>query len=146
MEKRGYGIDVRKPIEFLTAMIEIFCGGSYISFEGDLSQANFWTIERASTEPRGMMQRNTTSPIYGFVILPLEQDTKKIIIRTLPRIGLRSRVAHVLIERDGELKLAAYDWFYPYLVGVSSDIEIALLDTLVEARIIRAYKTYITED
>lgn len=140
MEKRGYGIDVRKPIEFLTAMIEIFCGGSHISFEGDLSQSKFWTIEGVSTEPRGMMQRNTISSIYDFVILPLEQDTKKVIIRTLPRIGLRSRVAHVLIERDSELKMAAYDWFYPYLVGVSGDIDANLLDRMVETRIIRAYK------
>ncbi|MBI5927696.1 MAG: hypothetical protein HY862_00190 [Chloroflexi bacterium] len=140
MEKHGYGIDVRKPIEFLTAMTEIFCGGSYISFEGDLSQSSFRSVEGSSTEPRGMMQRNTISPIYDFVVLPLEQDTQKVIIQTLPRIGLRSRVAHVLIERDNELKMAAYDWFYPYLVAVSGDIDANLLDRMLEAKIIRAYK------
>jgi hypothetical protein len=135
-----YSLVVKKTIELLNVLIEEFCGDAHISFEGDLSTCDLGEIRDVSFEPTAILPRNTIWPQQDYVIVSLEVNTKDILAkRTFPKIGLRKKVLHVMIEKEGKLVFGAYDNFHLDCVGIS-DVDEVLLESLIEKKIIRQYE------
>jgi hypothetical protein len=121
-------------------MLDCFCGDAFISFEGDLSKFDFGQIRDVMSPPTEVLRCQTIWPKQEFVILPVEDDTKTIIQRTiLPRIGLRRRVLHVQIAKTGQLEFAAYDCFHPDTVWVSQNVSEVLLQSLISDKAIWSF-------
>jgi hypothetical protein len=107
-------IVVRNPIAFLSTIVETVYGDAQVSFEGNLSQLDLRNIAPLATKPTDLLPRNTLQPELDFVILPVEADTKDVLVQhILPRIGLRTRVVHVEFAKAGKIVMAAYDNFDP---------------------------------
>jgi hypothetical protein len=124
----------------MEALLDAFGADAHLSLEGDLSKCNLDGIPVLSTEPRGVLVRNTLSPQQDFVIIPLNEATKdQIKQQVLPTVGIRNRVHHVMIESGGQLVFASYDWFEQDSVWVSNHATEALLDALVESGALRHY-------
>jgi hypothetical protein len=106
----GYEVDVAKGQDFIAWAVGTFVGNAHISFEGMFSPEAFDSIPASSIEPNGILKRNTLQPKANFLVLPLEEETKEVIAKSvLPRIGLRRNVYHIQIEKEGQLVLGAYD-------------------------------------
>ena len=135
----SYRLVVKKPLELLSAILDCFSGAD-LSFEGDLSACSFERIEGKRTEPLEPFVRNTIFPKQDFVILPITPESTAV-LRTeiLPRVGLRQRVAHVLIGQDNELLFWAYDWFDKDCVGMVDSVPTELLQKLKEASALADY-------
>ncbi len=131
---------VKRPIELLALLLERLCGNAQISLEGDLSYVNTRQIQPISLEPTNLLPRSSNQPIQDFIILPIEPDTKDILISSiLPQAGLRTRIYHVQIQKDGERMFAAYDRFHEDCVWLGAWADEAWLTTLVNAGILRSY-------
>ncbi len=135
-----FAVHVTKPIPFVSAVLPAFAGTALLSLEGDLSQVDFRGIAYASHHPPSVLQRNTIWPVQDFVIVPLTNAATQLLVQhVLPHIGLKTRVLHLLIERDEQLVFAAYDQFAPKCVWIAASIgEQFLKERLVE-RSIKAY-------
>src|SRR5512140_1787732 len=104
MTEMRYRLTVRQPIKVMEALLDVFGTDAHLSLEGDLSKCNLDGIPVLSTEPRGVLVRNTLSPQQDFIIIPLNEATKDQIKRQiLPTVGIRNRVHHVMIESGGQL-------------------------------------------
>lgn len=140
-------LDVKKKIDLLGILLDEFCGDAFISFEGDLSQADLRDISVVSQEPTSTLKRNTRSPQQDFLIIPITEHTKAIIKRhILPRIGLRYRVEHIQIEKNGVLVFGSYDNFFEGLVWVELGADEAFFDSLVEKGILHRYEVVTKEE
>jgi hypothetical protein len=136
----GYSAVTGKASLLLKMVLEKFCGGAYVSFEGDLSQLNMRDLRDHSFTPTEVLKRNTLQPLLDFVIIPLDADTTEILLkRVLPRVGLRARVTHIQIEKEGKLLFGAYDNFDADCVWFHSSVGTEFLDSLVACAAIRKY-------
>ncbi|MHC9541031.1 MAG: hypothetical protein AB9903_16140 [Vulcanimicrobiota bacterium] len=133
-----YDVAVKHKIPFMELVIRKFCGNAHISFEGDLSRVDLRIIRGSSISETPALKRNTIYPIQDFIIVPLEEDTRDIIISMLHRIGIRNRVDHLQIETAGEHVFGSYDNFQ--LLWVIEDIGEAVLADLLREGIIKNYK------
>ncbi len=141
MTEMRYRLTVRRPIKLMEALLDVFGTGARLSLEGDLSKCNLRGIPVLSTEPSGVLVRHTLSPRQDFVIILLDETTKDQIKRQiLPVVGIRNRVHHVLIERDGRLVFVSNDWFEEGSVWVSNHVTEELLAALVESGALRKYE------
>lgn len=142
MSLTGYSIHVKKRIPFMQSVVDFYCGNALISFEGDLSTADFGEIPVASNRPTELLRRGTISPLGDFVILPLEEETLALIKkRVLNHIGLKNKVNHILIAKSDELVVGINDRFHPECVWVRLDFPIKTLQELQEQEVIASYKT-----
>jgi hypothetical protein len=136
----GYELYVKKPIELLASLLELLCGNARLSLEGDLSRVDLTKIPGVSRTPSGSLKRNTISPQQEFIIVPVEDHAVvRNLRRNFPRIGLKSLILHILIEKDGELAFAAYDQFYGGKAWVSDRIGKSFLESLQEKGIIKSF-------
>lgn len=136
-----YRLTVRQPIKLLEALVDVFGTDARLSLEGDLSQCHVHRIPVVSTEPQGVLVRNTLWPRQDFIIIPLNAETTNHIKRyILPTVGIRNRVHHVLIESGEQLVFASYDWFGEDSVWVSKEVTEEVLAALVESRALRRYE------
>jgi len=140
MSTTGYNLVVKRPIELVALLLERLCGNAQISLEGDLRCVDTRQIQPISLEPTNVLPRSTTQPIQDLIILPVEPDTKAILIGSiLPQAGLRTRIYHVQIQKDGERMFAAYDRFTEDCVWLGAWADEAWLTSLVNASILRSY-------
>jgi len=140
MSTTGYNLVVKRPIELVALLLERLCGNAQISLEGDLRCVDTRQIQPISLEPTNLLPRSTKQPIQDLIILPVEPDTKEILIGSiLPQAGLRTRIYHVQIQKDGERMFAAYDRFHEDCVWIGAWADEAWLTTLVNASILRSY-------
>jgi hypothetical protein len=140
MSTTGYNLVVKRPIELLTLLIERLCGDAQMSLEGDVTYVDTREIPSSRTEPTALLSRSTTHPIEGFIILPIEPNTKEQLIHTvLPQAGLRTRINHVQIQKNGVRMFAAHDRFDVDCVWIGAWVEETWLMILVEQGIIRSY-------
>lgn len=131
---------VRKPLEFLCALLEVSCGNAQITFEGDLSQFDIGGKCEVTRRPSISIPLDCPKN-YEVMTVPLEPNTKEVIAkRILPRAGIRHRVFYVLISKGDELLLAAYDNWDPDCVSVSADIGKPFLDSMFKAGVIWKYE------
>ena len=136
----GYSVVTRKASLLLNLVLEHFCGGAHLSFEGDLSQCDTSVLRDCSFTPTDVLRRNTVQPLGDFVIIPLDPDTKDTLLKSvLPRVGLRSRINHIQIEKDGRRLFGAYDNFDIDCVWFDSSVGKEFFDSLVACGAIRSY-------
>lgn len=136
-----WSLSVKKTVACVARMAQEFCGDAHLSLEGD-DLPRFQIRITREPQPRAnrILKRNTTWPSTELLILPLDDDTVDEITRCiLPRIGLRRRVHHVLLEKAGTLVFASYDWFHEGMAWVTKDIRTGVLDDLVEQGVLKSY-------
>lgn len=135
-----YQVQVLKKVPFLCTIVDEFCNNALISFEGDLQQVDFGNFPSAIFEPTDVLNRNTLQPIQDFVILPLENNTvEEIKRRVIEQIGIKNRILHLQIARQGELVFGAYDNFAKECVWVTDQVSVAKLKTLKEEKILEYF-------
>ena len=138
-----YSIKTKKTVLFLEALLNELCGNAHISFEGDLSKVTFDRISGKSEIETSVLKRSTTYPGVDFIVLPIEESTKDEIIEILHRIGVRRRIVHVQIEKDGKWAFGAYDKFD--FADASMLVSENTLKNLLRMGIIKSYKIEIIE-
>ncbi len=138
----GYRLKVKKSIELVKAVIELFSGNAHLSLEGQLKGKDFSFVEGIATEPTEILKRNTLEPQHhNFVILPVEAGTKEIIKqKILPQVGLRQNVFHVLMEKEGKLVFAAYDNFDSDGVWITGEVSEDWLEELLQQKVIKFFE------
>ena len=140
MRTTGYNLVVKRPVQLVTLLIERLCGNAEMSLEGDLSFIHTQHLPSSSTEPTNLLPRSTIQPDVGFIIVPLECSSKERLIRSiLPQAGLRTRIYHIQIQKNGERMFAAYDRFDADCVWLGAWAEEVWLTTLVQADILHSY-------
>ncbi len=136
-----FTVRVTHPLPFISAVLRALKGPASLSLEGDLSQADFQGITYDWDHPTSILSRNTIWPVQDFVIVPLTNESVELLItRVLPHVGLRTRVLHLLIERNAQLFFAAYDQFAPDSVWIDAAIGEALLNEQLAEGTINTYK------
>lgn len=120
-----YCIHVKNKLSFLEEILNHYCNNASLSLEGDLSQVKLESLIDFSTDETKPLKRQTASPIQDFVVLPLNQDTKPILLKSVfPRIGFKKNAEHIQIEKENKLVFGAYDCFHPecvWLYGADQD-------------------------
>ena len=108
-----------------------------LSLEGDLSSLEKINIEVSTDKETPVLKRQTIWPKFDFAIIEINENNKERIINHLfPQIGLKNKVFHVQIEKDGELILGAYDNFHPECVWIGDWISEEELQSFVNTSVI----------
>jgi hypothetical protein len=143
VKNTSYRLVTRHSIDLLAAMIDSFNGNAHLFLEGDLRYFRSEQFQFLRNEPNDLLVRNTIWPLQQFVIIPLENETVHIIKRhVLNCVGIRNRVLHILMEKQGQLVFAAYDCFDPDLVMVTHT-DNSFLDALITRKAIWSYRVII---
>jgi hypothetical protein len=125
----------------MSMIVEQFCENAYMSLEGDLSLFPFEMFPEAVTEPSEVLTRHTIRPVQQFVIMPLDARTITLIKHhVLNQDGIRKRVLHIQIEKQGALVFRGYDRFDRDTVCISGDVGLVLLDDLVDRKMVWSYR------
>jgi hypothetical protein len=138
-----YRLDTRDKARLLTAMMDALAAeDSRISFEGRLTKTDLALMEPVAYEEVGVLKRATLQPKLNFLILPLTQQTLPAIKKAITsKIAFgHGGIVHVQIEKSGKMAFAAYDNFDRECVVAYSAVSNALLDELVEGRVLRSYQ------
>ncbi len=141
-----YSIKVKRPIPFMTAMIDAFEGNGLISFEGDLSHLKEDNLTGISRERTACLRSQTLIEYVPgepphFVVIPLNaNNAKEIRERILPTIGIRHRVRHVSIEKEGVLQFYSSDCFSEDQVFLRTTYPEDLLNDLKKRKVIESFK------
>ncbi|NOH13139.1 MAG: hypothetical protein HND51_15980 [Chloroflexi bacterium] len=115
-------------------------GQANLSLEGDLSNLENIDIQAKVDEETTSVKRHTIWPTLDFAVIRINEGNKEKIIQHLfPQIGLKTKVDHVQIEKDGKLIMAAYDRFDPDCVWIGDWIGEGELQSLIEAEIISSF-------
>ena len=125
----------------MNALIGVFYGeNSFISLEGDLSYLDTKELTVITQEPDGILYQKE-SPKRGRVVFRLNSENRILIEKNiLPRIGIHSRIWHVLIWKDDELVFASYDNFSEDLTSVTAAVGVEWLNSLIESKVLINYK------
>jgi len=103
---------VRNPVEVMRLVAAFYADTPdvEVTFEGDLSAIDWLRVPS-----------NALRDDKKFVAVPLKQHTLAMLTGSVfPRVGLRSRVWHVIVRRGGERLFASYDNLGPGMVVVES--------------------------
>jgi hypothetical protein len=130
-------IRVKKPVLLIESIIRELHGNAYLSLEGDLAEIYRANIRIFSEEETSLLKRQIKQMQAGFIILAINDDTKDEILRILPAIGIKKKVVHIQIEKDGELMFGAYDNFE--FVGMSAQVSEDTLNRFIQRGIIKSY-------
>jgi hypothetical protein len=135
-----YRVQVRKPIEFLKAVLPVFVGDARLSLEGDLSVFDENPPSGTTREETQILRRNTSAPKQDFAVITLDSRTLPHLLALLPRLDIRSRILNIQIEQGGALRFRAYDQIHPERVWVEETFGESLLQVLVARGVIKAYQ------
>lgn len=141
MPESIYHLDVAQPIRLMERILVRFAGNARLSLEGDLSRGDAGGVPVLSRQPDALLPSHTLHPERDFWILPVEPDTvDAIAVKLLPRIGLRQRVWHVQMEKEGRRVFAAHDGFDRDGVWVAGQVAGEFITSLVKTGAIRGYR------
>lgn len=139
-----YRLDTRDRPGLLFAMMHALATeGGRMSLEGNLAQTEVMQLGGVTQDETGVLKRATIEPRLDFVIFPLFPATVDVIeraIRSKIAFGGYRGIVHAQIETDGQLAFAAYDNFHKDCVYVGTQVPSALLDRLVETKVLRGYQ------
>ncbi len=95
-KRQGFRVHVRKPIEFLTALLEHIQEDALMSMEGDLSRCSFEEFEGIRAEPIGQRKKYPTlddSERSNYIVFSLsEANRSRLVHDVLHRTGLKKRI------------------------------------------------------
>ncbi len=141
MSGHTYYLDVRRPVPFMSSLVEAFCGDAHMSLEGDLSNLHWKGHRRVDPRIEVLLRRQTIWPKQDYAVLPLEEETLlEIKERVLPVVGLAEKVFHVQIEQRRELVFGAYDEFSAGCVWVTRRVGSEFLDRLKKDGCLASYE------
>jgi hypothetical protein len=138
--KYSQSVNVRDKPGFLRRLMAELAGNAHMSLEGDLSHCRFAEGVVVGREETGSLKRNTLAPKQDFVVLRLTPETVEPIFNQLMAAGLKRRIIHVQIERNGVLELGAYDNFHRECVVTGHAVSLALLDELKSTDVVHDFK------
>jgi hypothetical protein len=139
-EKDRYWIIARDKPALLTAVARALAGDAHISFEGDLSRCTFPANLRPKAEETPALVRHTSYPVQDFVVLPLEPDTVKPILKVVLADGRAMKdIIHIQIEKSGRLEFGSYDNFHPECIVAFHGVSLDLLNQLQAKGVIRSW-------
>jgi hypothetical protein len=121
--------------QLLLAVMKQLAGNAAISFEGDLSSLDLLAMPGASADETPALKRNTVSPRQDFVILPLELDTIRPIIKAMGGTIPKS-ILHIQIAKADKLEFGAYDQFHLGALFVGEALGGDFLDVMVSEGIL----------
>jgi hypothetical protein len=104
-------LTIRQPIEVMNEVVKFFSGRGTLTLEGDLSAVDWSGVPEATVSGHGSL-----------VTIPLNSNSLPTIIASvLPRVGLKTRVLHVIVRQGQQLLFAAYDQFAERMVVVEAE-------------------------
>jgi hypothetical protein len=125
----------------MEAMVELFAPDGQISLEGDLSMADVTSLYGVQSEPNEIHKRTTISPKPDFALVPLTLDNVANFKRSIfPRVGLSTRVIHVLISKGDRMVFWSYDNFHPECVGSTDDVPKSILQDLTNKGVLKEFR------
>jgi hypothetical protein len=136
-------LNVKKPIELVSAILDKFVGDSYMSLEGDLSSVNISELEVLPEGEINTLKRQDTyawPKIPDLVVFRLTQNNVDKLKSFLPRIGIKSRVLHIQVVHDGQLVFGSYDQFGREQTWVSIAVGEDFVRTLMQNGIIGIFE------
>jgi hypothetical protein len=136
-----YWLVARDKPGLLIAMMQHLAGEAHVSFEGGLRHCSFPAGLKPSGEETPALQRQTVSPVLGFVVLPLTtQSVRPIVDVILPDNRYLDDIIHIQIEKAGRLQFGSYDQFHrECIVGVPPGVTPELLDRLRSSGVVRSW-------
>ena len=79
-------------------------------------------------------------PRMDFIILPLEQDTIRLILdAVVPADRYMVDIIHIQIEKRGELQFGSYDNFHPECIVSFRGVTMEFLDEFKHTGVIRSW-------
>jgi hypothetical protein len=139
-----YRLEVKKPLDLLRLLVEEFSSPDVLlNLSGDVSQFDrhlFGDDVEVKDWPQSGRDRHITIPLSA-------KNVSAVIESVLPRIGVRSRIYQITIERGGETLFSAFDNFSGKVwglssekgAGISSSVSQELLERLAQLGVIRSY-------
>ncbi len=122
-------LTVSQPIKVLAAVFAYFTDRANVSFEGDISQIDWSSVVDARVASNNQK-----------VTVPLSSQAVSVLTRSvLPRVGLRSRVHHVIVADEEHRLFAAYDMFGDRMVVIESPEQEELLSLLQDMNLVKEY-------
>ena len=134
-----FRVHVKKPIEFMDAVLRAYAGETRLSLEGDLAALGHDPWPGAGRDETAVLKRSTISPRQDFLVVPLGPETVPALLSLMHRIGLRRNVWHLQIEKDGQLCFGAYDCFDQHCVWVQAAFGDDRLASLKERGVVASY-------
>lgn len=119
-----------------------FVNSSHISFEGSLTNLEFYNWPIASYVETPTLKRQTVSPELDFVVIPLTAQTLSDIWKELSKKDhlVREGIIHVQIESNGKLAFGGYDNFDPECTVAYFGVSTELLEGLKGKGVIPDYR------
>ncbi len=141
--KQAYRLRTKNRPQLVLAMMRALASeDAIIAFEGRLSHTGLVTIEGVRLDETGVLRRATLRPKLDFVVLPLTPASLPTIERALvSKIAFNRQegIVHVQIEKHGQIAFSAYDQFHEDSVTAYPMVPVALLEKLVEKRVLHSY-------
>lgn len=107
MENPAYQVNVRLSVELMKQLLPLLDDDSVLVLAGDLSRFREAELPGVAWEEKG-----GDLSVDGRIAIPLDGPTKLRLKRSvLPRIGLRSHIQEVAVERHGRLLFSAPNYF-----------------------------------
>jgi hypothetical protein len=135
----SHRVDVRDKPGFLHRLMVELAGNALISLEGDLSSFRFPEGNLVAPGTTDALKRATLVPELDFVVLRLASEFIPTIFEQVMKAGLKDKIIHVQIERDGVLELSAYDNIAPKCVVTGPGVSSSLLEDLKKRGVIRNF-------
>lgn len=134
----AYIVDVKLSIELLMRLIEQADEATWLTLEGDLCQFDERGLTGVMREVVSPASESPEECLYcNRVAIPLNQENVSRIKRdVLPRVGIRSLICHVFLDRGNTRLFAGYDRFSQGAC-LSDWVSIEFLRQLEELGIIR---------
>jgi hypothetical protein len=130
-----FRLHVKKTVPFFIAIIDKFCEDSFISLKGDLSAVSFSGIKNLT-----VLKDKESIPELDHIIFSLTEENALIFQSMLPRIGIRTRIIHILIEQAGNAAFASYDQFDKDATYVTAAVGETFIKDLLDKRILWKYE------
>lgn len=134
-----YWMTARDKPGLLVAVMHALAGNAHISFHGDLSHCDLFSVPGASGAETECLRRCTMVPGQDFVVCPLEFGTiKQILSEVMPDGRAVHQIIHIQIEKDGQFAFGAYDNFRPRCITIGHNLPESRLKQFKDRGLLRS--------
>ena len=111
MSQLAYQVDVQQSIELIKQLLPVFDVAAELVLVGELTRYRDRMLEDISVEETAV-DDSLYAPSYGRLHIPLSGKNKYALKKVvLSRIGIRTHIEEVMIERYGRLHFRAPNYF-----------------------------------
>ncbi len=124
----------------LAELMKNLAGEAFITFKGDLTECDFSEIGEVAPSAEGEITKRIKWDDVGFIVLPLNQETiKPILKQILPNGRVVHKIEEIQIEKDGQLQFLSGDNFHNDCISVGPLVTVGMLDHLKSKGLIKSY-------